>query len=81
VTLICLSGAADAVVCKHHALGGEGAVELAKAVIKATETPPHFKFLYELDLPIKVNRPWSPKRGISFLSTYPKDHGCTHTAI
>lgn len=47
------AGAADAVVCEHHALGGEGAVELAKAVIKATEKPPHFEFLYELDLPIK----------------------------
>jgi methylenetetrahydrofolate dehydrogenase (NADP+)/methenyltetrahydrofolate cyclohydrolase/formyltetrahydrofolate synthetase len=58
VTVVYCTGAADAVVCEHHALGGEGAVELAKAVIKATEKPPHFEFLYELDLPIKVNIPW-----------------------
>lgn len=50
----CPAGATDAVICEHHALGGEGAVDLAKAIIKATETPPNFKFLYGLDLPIKV---------------------------
>lgn len=49
------AGAADAVVCEHHALGGEGAVDLANAVVKATENPPNFKFLYDLDLPIKVH--------------------------
>lgn len=48
------AGAADAVVCQHHALGGEGAIDLANAVIKATKEPPKFNFLYELDLPIKV---------------------------
>jgi len=47
------AGATDAVICEHHALGGEGAVDLAKAIIKATETPPNVKFLYGLDLPIK----------------------------
>ena len=47
-------GAADAVVCQHHALGGEGAIELATAVIKASETKASFKFLYDLNLPIKV---------------------------
>ena len=47
-------GAADAVVCQHHALGGEGAIDLATAVIKASETKASFKFLYDLDLPIKV---------------------------
>lgn len=57
-------------------------MELAKAVIKATETLPQFKFLYELDLPIKVNLPpLVTKKGISTLSTYPKDHGCNETAI
>lgn len=48
-------GATDAVVCQHHALGGEGAVGLANAIVRATQSPPDFKFLYELDLPIKVN--------------------------
>jgi len=46
-------GAEDAVVCRHWALGGEGAVELARAVIKAGEKPRNFHFLYPLDLSIK----------------------------
>ncbi|NMB54264.1 MAG: formate--tetrahydrofolate ligase [Leptolinea sp.] len=46
-------GAEDAVVCRHWALGGEGAIELAKAVIKAGEKPRNFHFLYPLDLSIK----------------------------
>ncbi|CAK0738789.1 hypothetical protein CVIRNUC_001093 [Coccomyxa viridis] len=47
------AGAFDAVVCWHHARGGEGAVDLAKAVIAACEQPSHFQFLYPLDLSIK----------------------------
>ena len=47
-------------MCQHHALGGEGAIDLANAVIKASKEPPNFKFLYELDLPIKVRQPASP---------------------
>ncbi|VEN57635.1 unnamed protein product [Callosobruchus maculatus] len=43
----------DAVVSKHWAQGGEGAVDLAKALVKATENPSHFKFLYELNRPVK----------------------------
>jgi methylenetetrahydrofolate dehydrogenase (NADP+)/methenyltetrahydrofolate cyclohydrolase/formyltetrahydrofolate synthetase len=46
-------GAVDAVICEHWEKGGEGAVELAKAVIKAAEMPSHFKYLYPLDQPIK----------------------------
>ncbi len=46
-------GAADAVVCRHWELGGEGAVDLAKAVVKAAEQPSKFNFLYPLDLTIK----------------------------
>jgi methylenetetrahydrofolate dehydrogenase (NADP+)/methenyltetrahydrofolate cyclohydrolase/formyltetrahydrofolate synthetase len=46
-------GAEDAVICKHWALGGEGAIELANAVVKAAEKPSQFQFLYDLDLPIK----------------------------
>ncbi|KAJ8940750.1 hypothetical protein NQ314_010612 [Rhamnusium bicolor] len=47
------SGAFDAVVSKHWALGGAGAVDVAKALFAATEQPSNFKFLYELGLPIK----------------------------
>jgi formyltetrahydrofolate synthetase len=46
-------GAEDAVICNHWALGGEGAVELATAVVKAAEKPSQFRFLYPLDIPIK----------------------------
>ena len=37
------AGAVDAVVSKHWALGGEGAVELAKAVEVACTLPSNFK--------------------------------------
>jgi methylenetetrahydrofolate dehydrogenase (NADP+)/methenyltetrahydrofolate cyclohydrolase/formyltetrahydrofolate synthetase/formate--tetrahydrofolate ligase len=47
------AGAVDAVVCKHWELGGEGAMDLARAVEKACETSASFKFLYPLDLPLK----------------------------
>ncbi len=46
-------GAEDAVICRHWALGGEGARDLAEAVVKAAEKPSNFNFLYPLDLPIK----------------------------
>ena len=49
-----LAGAFDAVVCWHHARGGEGAVDLAKAIAAACEQPAQFKFLYPLELSIKV---------------------------
>ncbi len=42
------AGAEDAVVSKHWMEGGKGAVELAKAVVKACEEPSNFKFLYPL---------------------------------
>ena len=47
------AGAEDAVPSEHWAKGGEGAIELAKAVIKACEKPSNFQFLYPLDIPIK----------------------------
>lgn len=37
---------------KHWQYGGEGALELADAVIDACNEPNDFKFLYELDMPI-----------------------------
>ncbi len=46
-------GAVDAVVCEHWEKGGEGAIDLAKAVIKAAEMPANFKFLYPLEKSIK----------------------------
>lgn len=46
-------GAEDAVVSRHWELGGEGAVDLAKAVVAAAEKPQDFHFLYPLDQSIK----------------------------
>lgn len=40
-------------VCEHHALGGAGAVGLARAVEAACAAPREFKYLYSLELPIK----------------------------
>jgi formyltetrahydrofolate synthetase len=45
--------AEDAVVARHWELGGEGAVDLAKAVVAAANKPRDFKFLYPLELSIK----------------------------
>ena len=47
------SGAEDAVICDHWEKGGEGAIGLAEAVVKACEKPAQFKFLYPLDWSIK----------------------------
>ena len=46
-------GAEAAVVASHWELGGEGAVELAKEVVKAADKPSQFRFLYPLELTIK----------------------------
>ena len=50
------AGAHSAVACNHWAMGGEGAIDLAKALIAACEGPSNesFKFLYELDQPLKA---------------------------
>mmetsp|Transcript_5714 Transcript_5714/g.16332 ORF Transcript_5714/g.16332 Transcript_5714/m.16332 type:complete len:630 (+) Transcript_5714:346-2235(+) len=48
------AGASAAVVSEHHAYGGKGAKDLAVAVIAATAQKRDFKFLYELDQPIKA---------------------------
>lgn len=47
------AGASDAVTSNHWAQGGAGAVDLARAVIRACEMPGQFRFLYPLDIPIK----------------------------
>ena len=46
-------GVADAVVADHFSQGGAGAIALAEAVVKASEKPADFKFLYPLDVPLK----------------------------
>ena len=47
------AGAMEAVASTHWMDGGEGALDLAKAVVKAAEQPSQFRFLYPLDLTIK----------------------------
>jgi formate--tetrahydrofolate ligase len=47
------AGADGAYVSEVWAKGGAGAEELARAVLKAAERPTQFRFLYELDRPIK----------------------------
>jgi formyltetrahydrofolate synthetase len=47
------AGADDAVVSEVWAKGGEGGMDLARAVVKAANKPSHFKFLYPLDGSIK----------------------------
>ena len=47
------AGACEAAVCSHWAEGGAGAIELAEAVIRAAQTPPAFRFLYELEWDIR----------------------------
>ena len=47
------SGADDCVVSEAWAKGGEGAIELANAVVKASQKPSEFKFLYPLEASIK----------------------------
>jgi formyltetrahydrofolate synthetase len=40
-------------VSQHWRYGGEGALELADAVLDACNDKVHFKFLYEMDLPLR----------------------------
>ncbi|MBN2875084.1 MAG: formate--tetrahydrofolate ligase [Spirochaetales bacterium] len=47
------AGAVDAVVARNWADGGDGAVDLAEAVIKAADKPSDVKPFYPLDMPIK----------------------------
>jgi formate--tetrahydrofolate ligase len=47
------AGALGAAVSTHWADGGKGAMELAELVIAAADQPNDFKFLYELEQPIK----------------------------
>jgi len=47
------AGAVDAIVSHHWEKGGEGASELAAAVVKAAESPSQFHYLYDLESPVK----------------------------
>src|SRR5262245_33048315 len=47
------AGAEGAYVSEVWGRGGAGGEELARAVLKAAEQPKQFRFLYELDRPIK----------------------------
>jgi methylenetetrahydrofolate dehydrogenase (NADP+)/methenyltetrahydrofolate cyclohydrolase/formyltetrahydrofolate synthetase len=47
------AGAETAAMSDHWTYGGDGATELAEAVVAACEKPSDFKFLYPLDLSIK----------------------------
>lgn len=47
------AGALGAAVCRHFSEGGAGATELAEMVVQACDQPSGFRFLYELDQPIK----------------------------
>ncbi len=48
------AGALGAAVCRHHAQGGAGAAELAEMVVQACDQPNEFRYLYDLDQPIKA---------------------------
>lgn len=54
VKRICETAGARVAVSKHWQYGGEGAVELADAVVDACNEPNNFKFLYELDTPLRT---------------------------
>jgi formyltetrahydrofolate synthetase len=47
------AGAETAAMSDHWANGGDGALELAEAVVAACEKPSNFQFLYPLELTIK----------------------------
>src|SRR6185312_12437187 len=47
------AGALDAVPTDIFSQGGKGGIDLAQAVVRATEIPSSYKPLYELDLSIK----------------------------
>jgi formate--tetrahydrofolate ligase len=48
------AGALGASVARHFAQGGRGAAELAEMVVSAASKPNEFRFLYDLDQPIKT---------------------------
>ncbi len=53
VRRLCEQAGARVAVSKHWQYGGEGALEFADAVIEACEEPNEFRFLYDLDMPLR----------------------------
>lgn len=53
VRRLCEQAGARVALSKHWQYGGEGALELADAVIDACNEPNNFKFLYELSTPLR----------------------------
>ncbi|UQZ87940.1 formate--tetrahydrofolate ligase [Deltaproteobacteria bacterium Smac51] len=53
VRRICEAAGARVAVSDHWLKGGEGAIELAEAVKDACEEKPEFKFLYDLNQPLR----------------------------
>jgi formate--tetrahydrofolate ligase len=47
------AGANGVAVARNWAEGGEGAIELAEMVVSACEQPSDFRFLYDVELPIR----------------------------
>ncbi|HCY83773.1 MAG TPA: formate--tetrahydrofolate ligase [Desulfobacteraceae bacterium] len=50
---LCEAEGARVALSRHWEQGGDGAIEFAKTVVEACEEKTEFKFLYELDMPIK----------------------------
>jgi len=50
---LCEAEGARVALSRHWEQGGDGAIEFAETVIAACEEKTEFKFLYELDMPIK----------------------------
>ena len=53
VRKIAVENGAYAALSEHWLKGGDGAIELAEAVIKACDEESEFKFLYELETPLR----------------------------
>ena len=55
---VCEAAGAKVALSRHWLKGGDGAIELAEAVVDACKEKPNFKFLYELDMPIadRINK-------------------------
>lgn len=50
---LCEAEGARVALSRHWEQGGDGAIEFAETVVEACEDKTDFKFLYELDMPIK----------------------------
>ena len=50
---LCEAEGARVALSRHWEHGGDGAIEFAETVVEACEEKSEFKFLYELDLPVK----------------------------